>query len=234
MSVQNYPPELLYVICAHVYASCLLPDEPSLDPLFVTDHRAPTAHPSAIPAGYWPEPVTRRTLASLCLVNHAWFEAAKPWLWHKCVIVFSIFIIFTKHCPRLEVRLPRTWLSLVEEIAWNYEEETVDSVMELTMKAAANAAIQSSNIHSNKLDSPRLEESMFFDCLDLPDTKVSMDLLSPVPSRNPSPRRLRPKSKSPARWKLLKSINEAIQDVMNSRANGVYGELNLFFSRRFF
>lgn len=205
MSFQMYPPELLYVICAHVYASCLLPDEPSLDPLIVTDHRAPTAHPSAVPAGYWPEPVARRTLASLCLVNHAWFEAAKPWLWHK-----------------LEVRLPRTWLSLVEEIAWNYEEETVDSVMELTMKAATNAAIQSSNVHSNKLDTPRLEESMFFDCLDLPDTKVLKDLLSPVPSRNPSPRRLRPKSKSPARWKLLKSINEAIQDVMNSQANGVY------------
>ena len=121
------------------------------------------------------------------------------------------------------MRLPRTWLSLVEEIAWNYEEETVDSVMEQTMKAAANAAIQSSNVHSNKLDA-RLEESMFFDRLDFPDTTVSMDLLSPIPSRNPSPRRLRPKSKSPARWKLLKSINDAIQDVMNSQANGVYGE----------
>jgi hypothetical protein len=91
------------------------------------------------------------------------------------------------------------------------------------MKAAANAAIQSSSVHSNKLDA-RLEESMFFDRLDFPDTTVSMDLLSPVPSRNPSPRRLRPKSKSPARWKLLKSINDAVQDVMNSQANGVYGE----------
>lgn len=93
------------------------------------------------------------------------------------------------------------------------------------MKAAANAAIQSSNAHSNKLDA-RLEESMFFDHLDFPDTTISMDLLSPVPSRNPSPRRLRPKSKSPARWKLLKSINDAVQSVMNSRANGVYGEFN--------
>jgi hypothetical protein len=66
MSVQletQYPPELLYTICAHVHTSCLLPDEPSLDPLIqvVTDHRAPTALPSSIPAGYWPEPVARRT-----------------------------------------------------------------------------------------------------------------------------------------------------------------------------
>ena len=125
------------------------------------------------------------------------------------------------------MRLPRTWLSLVEEIAWNYEEETVDSVMEMTIKAAANAAIQSSNVHSNKLDALRLEESMFFDQLDFPDTTVSLDLLSPVPSRNPSPRRLRPKSKSPARWKLLRSISDAIQDVMNSKAPGVYGEFDL-------
>ena len=230
----QYPPELLYTICAHVYASCLLPDDPSLDPLIVTDHRAPTAHPSSIPAGYWPEPVARRTLASLCLVNHAWFEAAKPWLWHKYAMSSILKCVFLlKPRCRLEVRLPRTWLSLVEEIAWNYEEETVDSVMEKTMKAAANAAIQSSNVHSNKLDA-RLEESMFFDRIDFPDTTISMDLLSPVPSRNPSPRRLRPKSKSPARWKLLKSINDAIQDVMNSQANGVYGGFNLISSHRLF
>ena len=129
---------------------------------------------------------------------------------------------------RLEVRLPRTWLALVEEIAWNYEEETVDSVMEVTIKAATNAAIQSSNVHSRKLETPRLEE--FFDHLDLPDTTVSRDLLSPVPSRDPSPRRLRPKSKSPARWKLLKSISDAIQDVMNSQAHGVYGGFLFFLS----
>jgi len=135
---------------------------------------------------------------------------------------------------RLEVRLPRTWLSLVEEIAWNYEEETVDSVMEVTIKAAANAAIRSSSVHSNKLDTPRLEESMFFNHLDFPDATVSTDLLSPVPSRDPSPRRLRPKSKSPARWKLLRSISDAIQDVMNSKAPGVYGEFLFVSSCRLF
>ena len=104
--------------------------------------------------------------------------------------------------------------------------------MEVTLKAATNAAIRSSNVHSNKLDDPCLEESTIFNQLDFPDATVSMDLLSPAPSRDPSPRRLRPKSKSPARWKLLKSISEAIQDVMNSQAHGVYGEFKFFSSCR--
>ena len=98
--------------------------------------------------------------------------------------------------------------------------------MEVTIKAAANAAIRSSSVTSNKLDAPHLEE--FFDRLDFPDTTISKDLLSPIASRDPSPRRLRPKSKSPARWKLLKSISDAMQDVMNSQAHGVYSEFNVF------
>lgn len=81
------PAELLSVICAHVYSSCLQPTEPSLDPLIATDYGVPTALPSSLPAGNWPEPVTRRTLANLCLVNHAWYEAAKPWLWTKYVLL---------------------------------------------------------------------------------------------------------------------------------------------------
>lgn len=44
---------------------------------------------------------------------------------------------------RLEVRLPRTLLSLVEEIAWNYDEETVDSVMGRSLAAATRAALDS-------------------------------------------------------------------------------------------
>ncbi|KAH9481440.1 hypothetical protein JR316_0005966 [Psilocybe cubensis] len=202
----QYPQEILYAICAQLYASCLLPDEPSLDPLIHVegDLGVPTAHPSSVPPGYWPEPVVRRTLANLCLVNHAWYQAAKPWLWHK-----------------LEVRLPRTWLSLVEEIAWNYDEETVDSVMGKTIQAATQAAIDSAHVISNHEQAFRFDENLFNN-LDAPDVSISLDLLSPVPSRDPSPRRLRPKSKSPARWKILRSISNAIQDVMNTRAPGVY------------
>ncbi|KAF9565231.1 hypothetical protein CPC08DRAFT_704764 [Agrocybe pediades] len=204
---KQYPPEILYAICAQVYASCLLPDPPSLDPLTapVDDLHVPTGHPSSYPPGYWPEPVTRRTLANLCLVNHAWYEAAKPWLWHK-----------------LEVRLPRTWLALVEEIAWNYDEETVDTVMGSSLQAATRAAMQSANsLNSMSSDDQfRFDEDIFN--MDVPDASISPDLLSPAPSRDPSPRRLRPKSKSPARWKILRSISDAIQDVMNIRSPGVY------------
>ncbi|KAF9476693.1 hypothetical protein BDN70DRAFT_811885 [Pholiota conissans] len=202
----QFPSELTYAICAHVYAACLLPDAPSLDPLLLaTDDRVPTAHPSASPPGYWSEPVTRRTLASLCLVNHAWYQAAKPWLWHK-----------------LEVRLPRTWLSLVEEIAWNYDEETVDTVMGRSLQAATQAAMDSANALTSHRAEPLCFEDHLFDTSDSPDTSIGLDLLSPIPSRDPSPRRLRPKSKSPARWEILRTISDAVQDVMNRKAPGVY------------
>ncbi|KAF5371813.1 hypothetical protein D9615_009559 [Tricholomella constricta] len=201
---QQYPPELLFVICAYVYSSCLHPAQPSLDPLIQKDYGVPTALPSSIPASNWPEPVARRTLANLCLVNHAWYEAAKPWLWTK-----------------VEVRLPRSWLSLVEEIAWEYDEETVDAVMGNTIKAAAKAAIQSSNPSLYDDEELRLEESIL-ETFGGPDLNIAPELLSPAVSRDPSPRRLRPKSKSPARWKLMRSISDAIQNVLEQREPGVY------------
>ena len=123
---------------------------------------------------------------------------------------------------RLEVRLPRTWLSLVDEIAWNYEEETVDSVMQKTIQLVAKAAACASTFASDKDAVFKLEASLL-DTLEFPDNGIGPDLLSPIPSRNPSPRRIRPKSKSPARWKILRSINDAIQDVLDSRTPGVHG-----------
>lgn len=123
---------------------------------------------------------------------------------------------------RLEVRLPRTWLSLVDEIAWNYEEETVDSVMQKTIQLVAKVAACASTFASDKDAVLKLEASLL-DTLELPDNGIGPDLLSPIPSRNPSPRRIRPKSKSPARWKILRSINDAIQDVLDSRTPGVHG-----------
>ncbi|KAF8071717.1 hypothetical protein FPV67DRAFT_1482419 [Lyophyllum atratum] len=201
---RQYPSELLFAICAHVYSFCLHPADPSLDPLIHKDYGIPTAHPSSLPGSSWPEPLARRTLANLCLVNHAWYEAAKPWLWTK-----------------IEVRLPRSWLSLVEEIAWEYDEETVDAVMGNTIKAAAKAAIQSSTSSTRNEEELRLEESIL-ETFHGPDSSIAPELLSPVVSRDPSPRRLRPKSKSPARWKLMRSISDAIQNVLQQRNPGVY------------
>ena len=127
---------------------------------------------------------------------------------------------------RVEVRLPRSWLSLVETIAWDYDEETVDDVMDNTIKAAAKAAMATSKpgCPCNTEEEHRLEESIL-DSLGEPDTSISPELLSPVASRDPSPRRLRPKSESPARWKLLRSISDAIHHVMERREPGVYSTL---------
>ncbi len=205
MSTAEYPPEILFTICAHVYSACLPAYPVSLDPLIAADHGIPTALPSAMPPGNWPEPVSRRTLASLCLVNHAWHAAAKPWLWRK-----------------LEVRLPRSWLSLVEEIAWDYDEGQVEVVVGDTIKAAALASRASISPPMDQESTSKLEENLL-DSLTEPDSSVPLELLSPVVSRDPSPRRLRQKSKSPARWRIMRSISDAIQDYMDRRDAGVYG-----------
>ncbi|KAK7044239.1 hypothetical protein VNI00_007961 [Paramarasmius palmivorus] len=213
----EYPSELISRICSYVYAACLPPDpaQSSLDPLFVSEvnYGIPTSLPSSIPQSHWSEQASRHTLASLCLVNHTWYEAAKPWLWKK-----------------LEVRLPRTWLSLVEEIAWNHEEETVDQVMEQTVKAAAKAAAMTRQLGNvaDKEEAQRLEECILNsiaipeDETNPPDEAVPIELLSPMASREPSPRRYRPKSKSPARWELVRSIGNALQNVLERRDPGVY------------
>lgn len=90
-----------------------------------------------------------------------------------------------------------------------------------TIQAAARAAAGAPTFASDKDAALKLEASLLE--LDLPDNAISTDLLSPIPSRDPSPRRIRPKSKSPARWKILRSINDAIQDVLERRAPGLYG-----------
>jgi hypothetical protein len=131
----------------------------------------------------------------------------------------SASILNQSNYHRLEVRLPRAWLSLVEQIAWNYEEEPVDSVMGTTIRAATQAVIQSTSGLCHQGEALRIA----LGDLDGPDTTISPDLLSPIPTRDPSPRRLRPKSKSPARWKILRSIRDAIQDVINHRNPGIYG-----------
>ncbi|KAK7033070.1 hypothetical protein R3P38DRAFT_2920505 [Favolaschia claudopus] len=202
-SDSRYPPELLLAICAYIHSSCIPSPVHSLDPLPTEDHGAPTALPSSMPASSWPEPVARRTLAQLCLVNHAWYDAAKPWLWDK-----------------LEVRLPRTFLSMVEEIAWDYSEETVDMVMDSCVRAATQAAaLAMRNIPTSEA-AKALEERILF-CLGAPDESIPLELLSPVASREPSPRRIRPKSKSPARWKLMRSISDALQTLLDQDL-GVY------------
>lgn len=100
--------------------------------------------------------------------------------------------------------------------------------MEKSFKAATDVAIASAASQAEKDETRRLSESFFeiddANPIDLPEDAISVDMLSPMSSREPSPRRLRPKSKSPARWKIVRSISDAIQTALDLRSPGLYGE----------
>jgi hypothetical protein len=192
-AVWQYPPELLFAISAHVYAASLPASESSLDPIAMGEYGTPT----------------RKTLADLCLVNRAWYDAAKPWLWHK-----------------IEVRLPRSWLCLLEEIAGGDDgQNTGDSTslaVEVCIQAAAKVALASTAIAGASSDEDTLKKwkQSILETLGGPDGSIPPELLSPPASRDPSPRRL---SKSSARWKIMRSISDAVQDVVNQNEPGLYG-----------
>ncbi|KAF8626133.1 hypothetical protein AX15_005080 [Amanita polypyramis BW_CC] len=64
-------------------------------------------------------------------------------------------------------------------------------------------------------------EKCIYSKLEVPDTSIALELLSPVASRGPSPRGLQPESKSNARWRILGTINDMIQDPLKEM---LYGE----------
>jgi hypothetical protein len=208
--VFRLPAELLSQICCHIYCACLPAFRYSLDPLIVGDFGTPKALPSSMPPGYWNEQTSRHTLHSLCLVDHAWYEAAKPWLWRK-----------------IEIRLPRSWLALVEEIIWDQEVETVDQVMENTVREAAKLAIRSTSRGTTE-EALKMQESILESITMPPDEPVPLELLSPVATREPSPhvpnsKRLRHASQSPARWELMRAISNSIQNILEQTSPGRYG-----------
>jgi len=152
------------------------------------------------------------------LVNHAWSEAAHPWLWRK-----------------IEVRLPRGWLSLVEEISGGEDNEITEEdtarAVDQSITQAAHAALAAKTGNSMTLDveaEMKLKECILQE-LGGPDSSIPPELLSPPASRDPSPRRIRQKSKSPARWELMRSISDAVQDLMGRDENGMYGKRYCFF-----
>jgi hypothetical protein len=211
-TVIQHPPELLLLICAHIYSAGLPASSSSLDPLVTKEYGVPTAFPSSLPPSNWWEPTVRKTLSTLCLVNHSWYEAAKPWLWQK-----------------VEVRLPRSWLSFVEEISGGDDEEANDEqaalVLERSIQVASDAALARSVSMGNPQDegvARQLQQCVLAE-LGGPDGSIPPELLTPPASRDPSPRRLSPKSKSPARWKMMRSISNAVQNAMELSEPGVYG-----------
>lgn len=213
--VDQFPPELLTVICAHIYSSGLPPLATSLDPPLCSDHTGmPTALPSSYPCAYWSESAVRKTLASLCQTNKAWSEAAKPWLWR-----------------RVEIRLPRSWLSIVEEVAGGDDEEASEEQAALivgqTLRNAETAALAARTLLGECSGNDKAASDLHDQVLERlsgPDISIPPELLTPPASRDPSPRRLRTKSKSPARWKLMRSISVAVQDVMERAHPGIYGK----------
>jgi len=116
----------------------------------------------------------------------------------------------------------------VEEIAWDYNEISVDTVMGDTIKAVAKVAARarsaSPGAHLCPDEEVQLEEDLL-ESMAEPDGGVPPELLTPAISRDPSPRRLRSQSKSPARWKLMRSLSDAMQNVMEQKQPGLYGEL---------
>lgn len=230
--VAAYPPDLLYAICSAVFYAAQPPLVPSLDPLINTPSNSngvsfhshessfqsrfslnshnglvPTGLPSSYPPPNWPEPVARKTLHSLSLVSRAWHSAAIPWLYRK-----------------VEVRLPRSWLSFVDEITGGEDEDEPQqhsfAIVDQTVKNAASflaagAGVTPSQSVLHGDDALRIQECVMETLASLPDGSIPPELLSPPASRDPSPQRLR--AKSPGRWRLLRSITDAVVNV-----TGVY------------
>ncbi|KAI0767976.1 hypothetical protein BC629DRAFT_1681336 [Irpex lacteus] len=216
-SVANQcPSELVSLICAHIYEAGIPPSsaETSLDPVYPSSEDAPTSHPSSYPAAYWSEQAVRRTLANACLVNHVWYDAAKPWLW-----------------TRIEVRLPRSWMALIEELVGGDDEpvdyEDTALFVNRTIQEVEDAAAAAQSLMEGRKDGVddlvrELHGKLLASLSDAGGVHIPPELLSPPATRDPSPRRLRAKSKSPARWKLMRSISDAMQNVVGQNHPGVY------------
>jgi hypothetical protein len=144
-AIDDFPQELLGAICQHIFYAGVPSFTTSLDPLICGPPKAPIALPNSFPAASWTDHYVRRTLVSLCMVNKSWYYAAKPWLWR-----------------RLEVRLPRSWLCLVDELAGGAdgeaEAEATALVVGNSLQEAQNAALAARSIFVKNNDSEAAEK----------------------------------------------------------------------------
>ena len=141
----DFPQELLEAICAHIFYAGVPSFAPSLDPLIGGPPNPPAGVPNSFPASSWTDHSVRRTLAVLCMVNKCWYDAAKPWLWR-----------------RLEVRLPRSWLCLVDELAGGADGEAEAQATALvvgeSIQQAQNAALAARSIFVKDTNSDTAEK----------------------------------------------------------------------------
>jgi hypothetical protein len=116
---------------------------------------------------------------------------------------------------KIEVRLPRHWLAFVDEITSGEEDDELQPSFAIVDQTVKNAAVALAGVNADAL---RIQECVMETLTaGLPDGSIPPELLSPPASRDPSPRR----AKSPGRWRLLRSITDAVENV-----TGMYGELN--------
>src|ERR1700722_5485890 len=220
MAVQfHFPPELILAICAFVRSSGFPAPAPSLDPLVLSaGNGSPTTSSPSAPAESWSEPIARLTLANLCLVNHAWYAGAKPWLWRK-----------------VEVRLPRTWLNIVEEVVGCVDDklsaEQAAFSMEDSVNAAVDAALASRVVTGYPASSQAALEARVLEELSKPDSPIPRELFSSSVPGDSSHRQLRSDIRSADRWRILKAIQNVLQNIFQRDEPGVYSEFD-FASRR--
>ncbi|KAI0049795.1 hypothetical protein FA95DRAFT_1556504 [Auriscalpium vulgare] len=205
-NIPTFPFELISLICAEVYAAGISPHVQSLDPYFLQEAGTPRALPSSFPPPNWPESVQRKTLANLTLVSHAWRDAAQPWLWRN-----------------VKVGLPRSWLALVDEITGGeYEDTPVEqTTVYQSIREVTYAALTFDP--GNALDSEaalKMKESLQ-QSLACPDVSIPPELLTPLVSRDSSPRRLSQSSESP-RLKFIRPISDAVQNLLGCDKHGMY------------
>src|SRR5258708_35870676 len=120
-TMRPFPIDVLDAIAAAVSNAATPHPFSSLDPLYLSTYDVPRDAPSTFPSPYWSEPLSRKTLACLCLVSKDFRDAAKPWLWR-----------------RIEVNFPRNWLRILDVICGE-DEESAPQNISTALASASNS-----------------------------------------------------------------------------------------------
>jgi len=216
MTADDFPPELMYSICAAVHDAARPPLVSSLDPLPTHAMSSgsglplPSGAPSSHPPAVWRAEASRQTLAALCKVNKAWYEAARPWLWRK-----------------VEVTLPHAWLALVDQVA-GPETDELSSMDVDELQTAPTISLFDQTIRAALPSCPEDRELELLQAslqvFGFPNGSIPPELLSPPASREPSPARPQLRAKSPGRWRLFRTVADAVQNILERAEPGIYGQ----------